>query len=48
MLRVEDYSPNLWPTTIERDVPKIRDHIKAAWDNKDSAVTYMKILRRET
>jgi hypothetical protein len=46
MLRVEDYSPNLWPTTVERDVPKIRDHIKATWDNRESGDTFMRILRR--
>jgi hypothetical protein len=46
MLRVEDYSPNLWPTTVERDVPKIRDHIKGTWDNRESGETFMRILRR--
>ncbi len=46
MLRVEDYSPNVWPTTVERDVPKIRDHIKATWDNRESGDTFMRILRR--
>lgn len=50
MMRVASYSPNLWPTTVERDVPKLRDHFKAAWDNRDSVRTYMEILtgRRHT
>src|SRR5262249_35076791 len=29
IIRIEDYSPNIWPTTVEQDVPKIADHIKA-------------------
>ncbi len=44
MLRVFDYDPNLWPTTVERDLPKLRDHIKATWDNRDTEKTYMKLL----
>jgi nucleoside 2-deoxyribosyltransferase len=47
MLRVADYNPNLWPSTVERDIPTLSDHIKATWNNKDSADTFMKILRRE-
>ena len=46
MLRVADYNPNLWPSTVERDIPIVRDHIKATWDNKDSVDTFMKILGR--
>jgi hypothetical protein len=45
MLRVEDYHPNIRPTTVERDVPKIRDHIKATWENRESVDTFMRILR---
>jgi hypothetical protein len=48
MLRVEEYSPNLWPSTVERDVPAITEHLKAAWSDRDSATTFMKILRHET
>jgi len=48
MLRVKDYSPNIWPTTVERDVPKIRDHIKATWENRESGDTFMRILRRRS
>ena len=47
MLRVEEYSPNVWPSTVERDVPRIADHIKASWDNRETALTYMQILRRQ-
>lgn len=45
MLRVEEYNPCLWPSTVEADLPKLTAHIKGAWDNRDSAQTYMKILR---
>ncbi|MCC9604221.1 hypothetical protein LOC67_27015 [Stieleria sp. JC731] len=44
MMRVVSYSPNLWPTTVATDVPKLRDHFKAAWDNRDTVRTYMEIL----
>jgi hypothetical protein len=47
MLRVEEYNPNVWPSTVERDVPRISDHIKATWDNRETALTFMKILHRE-
>lgn len=45
MLRVFEYSPNLWQTTIEKDMPSLREFIKGAWDNRDSEKSYMKILR---
>jgi hypothetical protein len=48
MLRVEEYSPSLWKSTIERDVPRLADHLNAAWLNRDSNPTFMKILRRDS
>jgi hypothetical protein len=45
MLRVFEYNPNLWQTTIEKDMPNLRDFIKGAWDNRESDNSYMKILR---
>lgn len=45
MLRVFEYSPNLWQTTVEKDLPNLRDFIKGAWDNRSSERSYMKILR---
>lgn len=47
MLRVEEYDPNVWPSTVEQDVPLITDHIRATWDNRESSDTFMKILRRQ-
>jgi hypothetical protein len=45
MLRVFEYNPNLWQTTIEKDMPDLREFIKGAWDNRNPDKTYMKILR---
>ena len=46
LLRVFEYKPNLWRSTLETDLPAMTDHIKAAWGNKDSDQSYLKILRR--
>lgn len=46
MLRVYEYNSNLWQSTIEKDLPELTEHIKAAWDSRDSAQTYMKILKK--
>jgi len=46
MLRVYDYDPNLWASSIERDLPKLVQHIKGTWDGRDSDKTYMKLLGR--
>lgn len=44
MMRVLAYSPNLWPSTVENDLPKLSRHIKAAWDNRTTGKNYMQIL----
>jgi hypothetical protein len=44
LLRVEDYNPNLWPSTVERDLPRITEHIKATWANKGIDKTFMQLL----
>lgn len=46
MLRVYEYDQNLWKTTVESDLPLLTAHFKAAWENRNSEQTYMKILRR--
>lgn len=46
MLRVFEYNPNLWQTTIEKDLPNLRDFIKGAWENRSTTKSYMKILRK--
>jgi len=40
VLRIEEYSPNLWPSTVEEDLPALEAHIRAAWENRDSGQTY--------
>jgi hypothetical protein len=44
MLRVFEYSPNLWQTTVEKDMPNLRDFIRGAWENRASEKSYMNIL----
>lgn len=44
MLRVYDYDPNVWPSTIEADLPALKDHITATWENRENENTYMKLL----
>lgn len=46
MLRVFDYDACLWPSTINEDLPNIKSHIKATWDNRTTDVSYMKLLRK--
>ena len=46
MLRVFEYRPQLWRSTIEVDLPELTKHIKAAWDNRNAGQSYLKILRR--
>jgi hypothetical protein len=47
MLRVYEYNANLWTSTIESDLPEMTKHIKAAWENRESKQSYIKILRRQ-
>lgn len=46
LLRVYEYDPKLWRTTIEQDLPAITEHIRGAWDTRDSAQSYMKLFAR--
>jgi hypothetical protein len=46
MMRVYEYSANLWQSTVEKDLAEITEHVKAAWERRDSDQSYMKILRR--
>ena len=46
MLRVYDYNPCLWRSTLEEDLPNITKHIKAVWENRRTDLTYMRILRQ--
>src|SRR5439155_14441568 len=46
MLRVLDYNPNVWPSTVERDLPRVAEHIEATWNNRETETTFMRLLRR--
>jgi len=44
VLRVLPYSPNLWRTTLEKDVPNLKAHVAATWDGRGKNQTYVGIL----
>jgi hypothetical protein len=46
MLRVYEYDPCLWLSTVKLDIVNISNHVKATWENRDRALTFMKILRQ--
>ena len=46
MLRVYEYDSCLWPSTVETDRPSIAEHIKSAWDSRETGISYMKLLRQ--
>ncbi len=48
LLRVYDYNPNLWKTTVENDLPKLIEHIKETWRSKDKSPSYLKILKGDS
>jgi hypothetical protein len=48
VLRIQEYSPNLWPSTVEHDQPLLEAHIKAGWENRESEDTYRNILTGTT
>jgi len=48
MLRVFDYTANLWPSTLETDIPKLAEHITATYSAAGTERSYMKILLAST
>lgn len=45
MLRVYDYNPCLWPSTLEEDIPGLTEHISETWKNRTKERSYLKLLR---
>jgi hypothetical protein len=45
MLRVYEYDPNLWASTVVQDKPKLTEHIKGTWAGRESKMTFIGILR---
>ncbi len=46
MLRVYDYDPNLWQSSVGRDLSQLSEHIRATWEKRKGDLSYMKILKR--
>ena len=47
MLRVWEYSPNLWRSSLESDIPALTSHIKGAWEGRKTGKTYMQLLKEQ-
>jgi hypothetical protein len=45
MLRVYDYNPCLWASTLATDVPLLSEFIAETWKNRETERSYLKILR---
>lgn len=45
MLRVYDYDPSMWPSTLEVDIPGLSDHIAKTWAGRDENRSYLTMLR---
>jgi hypothetical protein len=48
ILRIVEYSPNLWSSTVAEDRSRLEAHIKAGWENRESVDTYRGILTRRS
>jgi len=48
LLRVVEYDPNLWKSTLEEDIPKLASHIKGSWENREVNPSYIQILKRRS
>jgi len=46
LLRVEEYNPNLWQSTLPRDVEAITKHVSGAWEARNSGQSFLGILAR--
>lgn len=47
MLRVQEYDPNLWASTVKKDIPAIQKHIEGAWQTRDNGASFLKILQQQ-
>lgn len=47
LMRVTSYNPNLWPSTVKEDLPKLTRFIEGAWATRETERTYMDILRQQ-
>jgi len=47
LLRVFEYSPNLWKSTLESDIPRLTAHIKGTWDSRKTGKSYLQLLKEQ-
>lgn len=45
MLRVYDYNPSMWPSTLEVDIPGLSDHIAKTWEGREENRSHLTMLR---
>ncbi len=45
MMRVCEYDPRLWKTTIVSDITTMTDNVKGAWEGREKNPSYMGILK---
>ena len=48
MLRCVEYSANLWPTTLEADIPAVATHVQGAWEGRNTDPSFLSILRSQS
>lgn len=48
MLRVYEYKPTLWKTSLEIDIPNLEEHIRATWEGRENKNSYFDILRKRS
>jgi len=44
VLRVFEYSQNLWQSTVQNDIPELAAHITGTWDARNTGSGYVEIL----
>jgi len=47
LMRVVSYNPNVWPSTVREDLPRLTEFIRGAWASKETERSYMDILRQQ-
>ncbi|MBI1345135.1 hypothetical protein GC163_02485 [bacterium] len=45
MMRVFEYDPRLWKSTIDGDITGLSEHVKGGWENRDKNISYMRLLK---
>lgn len=45
LLRVFEYSSNLWASTVKHDLPRLEGHLRATWEAREANRSYISILR---